>query len=380
MAGRLRHGLSRPTRKSRAPVGEVRTSVTVAGDVSGQLAVGSHIVQMRVDTVLGNLLTVLPPDAKANVTPRPLPISLVPRRPGLLIGRQDETALAVQALAGRRPVEIQAPAGMGKSTLLRSLAHQLPISDACGGMAHLSARGLSHDDLLQVLFDVFYSSDIPVKPPPGELRHRLQNVRAALLLDDVDLSENEIEDVEDYAPACGFVLTTEVDPGVSEALTIRLGGLQSAEARELVAHALGRPLGPEEQPAIDALCDLVHGAPAGLLRLADAARDHDGSLADFAVLAKDSGIPPLPVDTAEDVHLLGLLAAIPGVHLDVQQLSEITGLPDVQERVDRLVMRGLVLPSAPPVSSDARIDYSLAVGVDLGPAGVWHMDLRRAEL
>jgi len=36
-------------------------------------------------------------------------------------------------------------------------------------MAHLSARGLSHDDLLQVLFDVFYYSDIPVKPPPGEL-------------------------------------------------------------------------------------------------------------------------------------------------------------------------------------------------------------------
>ncbi len=285
MAGWNRRTFSKPTENTHAPVGEVRTSVTVAGDVSGQLAVGSHIVQMRVDTVLGNLVTVLPPDAKVNVTPRPVPISLVPRRPALLIGRQNETASAVEALSTRRAVEIYAPAGMGKSTLLRSLAHQLPVAEACGGMAHLSARGLSHDDLLHVLFDVFYSSDIPVKPPLGELRHRLQHVRAALLLDDVDLTENDIEDVEDYAPECGFVLTTQSDPGVGEALTIPLTGLRGDDARELLAHALGRPLGPEEQPAVDAICDLVQGAPAGLLRLAAAARQHDGSLADFAATA-----------------------------------------------------------------------------------------------
>jgi beta-lactam-binding protein with PASTA domain len=380
MAGGIWHTFSKQHRNSSAPVGEVRTSVTVSGDVSGQLAVGSHIVQMRVDTVLGNLVTVLPPDAKANVTPRPVPISLVPRRPALLIGRQNETTLAVEALSRRRAVELYAPAGMGKSTLLRSLAHQLPITEACGGMAHLSARGLSHDDLLQVLFDVFYTSDIPVKPSPGDLRHRLQHVRAALLLDDVDLSESDIEDVEDYAPECGFLLTTQADPGVSEALAIELTGLRGADARELVAHALGHPLAPDEQPAVDAMCDLVHGAPAGLLRLAAAAREHDGSLADFVATAAASGVPPLPVESAEDVRLLGLLAAIPGVHLDVRQLSEITGMPDAQERVDRLVARGLVLASAPPVSSGARVDYSLADGVDLGPGGVWQMSQRRAEL
>ena len=269
---------------------------------------------------------------------------------------------------------------MGKSTLLRSLAHQLPITDACGGMAHLSARGLSHDDLLQVLFDVFYSADIPVKPPPGELRHRLQHVRAALLLDDVDLSENDIEDVEDFAPECGFILTVASDPGVSEALTIELGGLRGSDARELIAHALGRQLGADDQPAVDAMCDLVHGSPAGLLRLAAAARHHDGSFTDFAAAAVASGVPPLPVESEEDVRLLGLLSAIPGVHLDVRQLSEITGLADVQERIDDLVVRGLVLASAPPVSSGARVDYSLAQGVDLGPAGVWQMSRRRDEL
>src|ERR687894_305224 len=121
-------------RRAGEPVGEIRTSVTVGGDVTGQLAVGSHIVQMRVDTVLGNLVTVLPPDARANVTPRPVPISLVPRRPTFVVGRQQETARAVEALSTRRPVELHGPAGMGKSTLLRSLAHHLPVTEACGGM------------------------------------------------------------------------------------------------------------------------------------------------------------------------------------------------------------------------------------------------------
>src|SRR3954447_17693057 len=225
MAGRNWHTFAKPNREPKAPVGEVRTSVTVSGDVSGQLAVGSHIVQMRVDTVLGNLMTVLPADARANVTPRPVPITLVPRRPALMVDRRHETALAVEALSSRRPVQLHGPAGVGEATLLRSLAHQMPVSDACGGMAHLSARGMSHDDLLQVLFDVFYASDIPVKPSPGELRHYLQHVRAALLLDDVELSDDEVADLEDYAPECGFAFTTASTRRAGEASSIELHGL-----------------------------------------------------------------------------------------------------------------------------------------------------------
>src|SRR3954453_11170805 len=237
MAHRRGTRFARTRGNGNRPVGEVRTSVTVAGDVSGQLAVGSHIVQMRVDTVLGNLLTVLPADARANVTPRPVPITLVPRRPALMVDRRHETALAVEALSSRRPVQLHGPAGVGKSTLLRSLAHQLPVADACGGVAHLSARGLSHDDLLQVLFDVFYTSDIPVKPAPGELRHYLQHVRAALLLDDVELSDDDVEDLEDYAPECGFAFTTASTRSAGESCTIELNGLSGADAGALLAHA-----------------------------------------------------------------------------------------------------------------------------------------------
>src|SRR3954454_20349635 len=233
MAHRRGTRFARTRGNGNRPVGEVRTSVTVAGDVSGQLAVGSHIVQMRVDTVLGNLVTVLPPDARAAITPRPVPVHLVPRRPAIMIDRRQETTLAVDSLSVQRPVEIHAPPGMGKSTLLRFLAHNAPIAEICGGVAHLSARRLSHDDLLQVLFDVFYTSDIPVKPSPGELRHYLQHARAALLLDDVELSADEVADLEDYAPECGFAFTTASTGSAGEASAIELHGLSGADASAL---------------------------------------------------------------------------------------------------------------------------------------------------
>ena len=60
--------------------GEIRTEVTVTGGVSGQLAVGENIVQVHVDHVLGNVVTVLPPGSAPRVTPRPHPVRLVPGR------------------------------------------------------------------------------------------------------------------------------------------------------------------------------------------------------------------------------------------------------------------------------------------------------------
>src|SRR4051794_481410 len=294
MAHRRGTRFARTRGNGNRPVGEVRTSVTVAGDVSGQLAVGSHIVQMRVDTVLGNLVTVLPPDARAAITPRPVPVHLVPRRPAIMIDRRQETTLAVDSLSVRRPVEIHAPPGMGKSTLLRFLAHNAPIAEVCGGVAHLSARRLSHDDLLQVLFDVFYSADIPVKPSPGELRHHLQHVRAALLLDDVELSDDEMADLEDYAPGCGFAMASTAGGGAGDACLIELSGLRGPDATVLFSHALGRPLRHDEQSAITALCNLAGGAPAGILRLAPAPPDSSGTPAGFAGSPARFPGPPAP--------------------------------------------------------------------------------------
>jgi hypothetical protein len=109
-------------------LGEIRAEVTVNGDVSGQLAVGSNIVQMRVDRVHGNVVTVLPPGATPNVAARPGPVRLMPRPPTVVFGREDETSEALAALTAHRSVAVQASSGMGKSTLVGHLAHHPDVT------------------------------------------------------------------------------------------------------------------------------------------------------------------------------------------------------------------------------------------------------------
>jgi hypothetical protein len=276
-----------------AAAAEIRTEVTVEGNVSGQLAVGSNIVQMRIDRVDGNVVNLLPPGSRPRVTERPLPISVLPRRPVPMFDREDETALVVAEVAARRPVEVHAPSGAGKSTLLRHLAYHTPVGDACAGVAHLSARGYSRDDLLQALFEVFYSSDIPVKPTHVELRHRLQHVRAALLLDDVELSDDEVQELEDYAPECGFVLAAERAHLTTDARSVSRAGLPPDAAARMFVHALGRAPLPEDQPAVDALCGLARGVPSRLLQLGASAGQFAGSLREFAATALVSGPPAI---------------------------------------------------------------------------------------
>ena len=247
-----------------AAAGEIRTEVTVEGNVSGQLAVGKNIVQMRIDRVVGNVLNLLPPGSLPRVTERPHPINLVPRRPVPMFDREDETTVVVAEVTAGRPVEVHAPPGAGKSSLLRHLAYQTSVGDACGGVAHLSARDYSRDDLLQALFEVFYSSDIPVKATRVELQHRLQHVRAALLLDDVDMSDEEVQELEDFAPECGFVLAGERAHPSTGARAVLLGGLPVDAASRLFVHALGRAPLPEDLPAVDAVCGLARGLPGRL--------------------------------------------------------------------------------------------------------------------
>ncbi len=366
---------------ARSAPAEINTNVTVHGDVSGQLAVGQNILQMRIDRVVGNVVTVLPAGSAPRISPRSRPIRILPRRPVPMFDRQDETAQVIEWVAAEQAVEVTAPSGAGKSTLLRHLAHEGQVAEACGGVAHLSVRGCSRDDLLQEIFEVFYRSDVPVKPSPVELRHRLQSVRAALLLDDLGLPEHQVEELEDFAPQCAFVVAVGRPEPVARLRSLNLGGLPPDDAARLFVHALGRALLPEERPSAATICGLAGGHPGRLVHYGSSARQFTGSLSQFAAEALAYGPPAIAPESSQDVRWLGLLAAVPGVQLDARQLAAISELPDVQQRLDRYGVLGLVVASDPAVGEvSAPPTYSLSSsGVALGVEG-WDLDKRRAEL
>ena len=328
--------------------GEIRADVTVTGDAVGQLARGRNTLRMRVDRVRGNAVTVRPA-AAAGVVLRWVRFPPGPRGP--VFGRDDEVEQVLAELTAYGSVALQAPPGMGATTVLRHLAHHPALAAAYGGVVCLSARDLSRDDLLQALFTTFCTTDVPMRP-------------TAVLLDDVELSAADVAELQYLLPNCGFVFAGRNVGGVMR--SVKLDGLTVDAAGELLAHVLGEPV---ERSVVYALWGLTRGAPAALIQLGLSASTHP--TAEFVASALDEGPPPFAVDSPQDRRLLGLLGAVPGVELSAEQLAAASGVPDVTERLRRWVGCGLVTASATRT-------YRFAGGA-LDPTE-WGLPQRRAEL
>lgn len=274
-----------PPRANAEQPGAVQATVTVGGDLSGQVAIGSDIVQMQIGTMYGNVITTAPADAAPAVTRRPRPVRLLPRAPSPFADRTSETGQVIDALLAHGAVNVTGPPGSGKSTLLRFVAHHPRLLSLPSGVVHLSAFDETPADLAQSLFDAFYETTTPYKPSIGEIRQRLHDVEAALLLDDVAWSSDESGRVLDTAPQSGFALVSE-HPVLATEVRLR------------------EP--PAEGP---------RRAPAGQLG-------------------------------ADERRVLGALGAVPGLALDAEQLAAVTvgRLPAAE--LEHLAQQGLVLQRA----------------------------------
>ena len=319
---------------------QIYAEVTVERDLNGQLAIGNNIVQVRIDAVHGDLVA-LPSGQIPVPRLRSGPVSILPHRPDPMFDRSDETARILADAAQGRPVAVSGPPGIGRSTLLRHVATQESLAATGGGVAFPPVEGLSRDDTLQAIFEVFYECDVPFKPSPTSMRHLLQGARAAIVLDDVGLTGKQIRELVDTAPACGFVVAADVEPN-ADIRSVRLTGLPLDDARRLFAHGLGRALEPGEFGDADALCELAGNEPACILGAAAGARESAVPLAELAASALRSGSAPSPTPTDADLRLLGFLAAVPGLTLDERHLAELSGLADVAQRLDRWVASGVV--------------------------------------
>ena len=342
--------------------GEIRADVTVTGDAIGRLERGLNILRMRIDRVRGHAVTVRPPAAPEAVV---RPVRVLPSPRGPVFGRDDEVEQVLAELAAYGSVALQAPPGMGATTVLRHLAHHPALVATYGGAVCLSARG-----------------PVPRRPPPGPLHHALRHrrarcgppieqlrellrpVRAAVLLDDVELPAADVAELQYLLPNCGFVLAGRNIGGVMR--SVALDGLAVDAAGELLAHVVGKPV---ERSVVYALWGITRGAPAALVQLGLSASAHP--TAEFVAAALSDGAPPFCVDAPQDRRLLGLLGAVPGIELSAEQLTAASGVPDVDERMRRWAGCGLV------TVSDAGA-YRFAGG-ELDPVE-WGLPQRRAEL
>ncbi len=306
------------------------------GDVSGgsQVAVGNNIVQ--IGHVSGGIVYILkepppPPQLK------PPPVSLLPKPFRNLLDRVTETAEVVQALESQESVECIGEPGSGKTSLLRHLARQQQLSTFTSGVVYLQVNEQSANDLLQSLFDAFYDYAFPTKPTETQIRSYLQSLNAAVLLDDVELSAEQIKTLINNAPNCTFIVVSRERRLLGEAREVNLKGLPVADAVSLFQRELGRALSSEEQQQMQLLCESLGCMPLPVMRAAHEAREEKRSL----VAVVQGPAPPKPRTQAEK-SVLAALAVFRDAPVLGQHVGAIAGTPNTEQILQGLEQRGLV--------------------------------------
>ena len=220
------------------------------GDVSGgsQVAVGNYIVQIgRVEGGVVNILNNAPPPPRV----RPQPVLLRPKIFPKLLDRQTETTTVIDALKSQQSVECTGEPGVGRTSLLRHLAHQSQLATVFpAGVVYFKVNQQSAPDLLKSLFDAFYICDFPIKPNETEMRHYLQPLNALVLLDDIEIDAQQIEHLMNIAPSCTFIAVTKARNLSTDVAEVPVKGLPIADALVLYQNELGRTLSSEEENGV----------------------------------------------------------------------------------------------------------------------------------
>jgi len=320
-------------------------SAHIEGDVSGQVAVGNYILQ--VGSVHGGVVNIAAPGQQPKPRERPAPVLLRPRPLRGSLDRQVELQASLGAIRSGLTLEVSGEPGVGKTALLRLLAHSDVASTFPHGVVYLSVRQ-PLEDLLQSLFDAFYESSAPCKPTDAELHLALQDKKALLLLDDVSFTRTELETVLDALPASSIVVATRERTLWGEVKAILLRGLPEEDAAALLERELARPLTDEERPAVRALATALGGHPMRLLQAAASAREESRAIVDVlrAVQAAPSPhavtVQVLQSLEEKEQRLLAAIAAVGGVGLSASVLGELTDLRDPEPLLQSLMGRGLV--------------------------------------
>lgn len=343
----------------------------VQGEISGQVAVGNHIIQ--IGSVHGGVVNLASPDQQPSLRARPAPVLLRPRPFRGLLDREAEVEVIGGALEMGTPVDLYGQAGQGKTSLLRHLAHNPPEGRFPDGIVYLSARHTSLTDLLQSLFDAFYESDQPLKPTEAQIRHRLGAKRALVVLDDTGLGRGEVETLMDVAPVCVFVVASTGRKLWGEGQAIALEGLPLEHAQTLLERELGRRLTPPELPAFETLHAALGGHPLCLIQAAALVREEGRSLDALTdALSSSSADQVLAAQQLDSLseperQVLATLAVLKGAPLPAEHLAALVGLADVQLTLDALDRRGLLQAHSPRYSLTGSLNETLAQAWDLAP-------------
>lgn len=350
--------------------------VNVGGDVVGRdKIVTNNQYVLQIGSVNGGVVNLAQPGEPPTLRPRPAPVMLRPRPFANLIGREEEIKTATEAAQSSTPVEFYGEPGLGKTVLLRKMAYPEATTAFPDGVIHMSALHQPLSDLLQSLFDAFYESDPPTKVTEAEIQHGLQDKHALLLLDDVELTRDEVEALLNAVPGCTFIFASNERRLWGEGRAIALKGLPPDDGVQLMERELGKELAGSEESVAEQLVTALDGNPLYILQAASLARDAGQSLEAVTEKATADRGASAAVETQAvsalteaEQKLLQVLATLNGAPLHADHVAEITGIQDAGTVLENLMKRGLVQAHSPRYSLTGTLTQTLQRQWDLTAA------------
>jgi hypothetical protein len=310
--------------------------------LAAHIVVGSHVLDFG--DPRGALVRKASRAEREHIRPRPVPILIRPRGTRGLLDRQSEVVSAFSALDADLPVELSGEPGIGKTAVIRQLTHHPRAASFVDGIVYLTARHHSALDLQQLMFEAFYETDEFYKPTLAEIQCRLQKKRALIVLDDVRLTQSDLETVIDSASRSAFVVAARNRCLWGEARSIALKGLPPEEAVLLLERAIDRSLdGTDRQDAMS-LCAATGGHPLRLLQAAAILREREIPLDPWVRTVTPESLITELLATTDEKQRRALLAltAFPGVALPTPHIAGIAEVTDLEPSLLALLRRGLV--------------------------------------
>jgi hypothetical protein len=275
------------------PAPQTTASLTQNGVNTGQIAVGTNIRQTRVDLTVnlsaGDPAAIGRLNSLIAIEPLPRPVRPAVRDFAALLGRDAELGVIAEATTMAPVVAAFGADGLGKTVLLRHLAHRPPPGAWPDGVVHLAGRGLFWEDLAGELLRAFNRVGQAAHLGRTVLAEHLGPLEALVVVDDVSPAA-DIDQLVGLAARSTFVLASSEPIPVVEARSMRLEGIAPAAVPELVQRTRElagavRALEPDETAAAARLGALLRrgvavGADPGVVhdRLCDIRRRGGSSM------------------------------------------------------------------------------------------------------
>jgi TIR domain len=328
-----------------------RIDALVQREDSGEITVGTHV--LRIGSIDGGIVDAAYTSDLHRPKARPVPIQLRPRPFPAILNRIEESAAAIRALENLQSVEVFGEAGIGKTVVLRHLAHTINSKLFQDGIIYREIRGVPPDDILQLLWGDFFECDVPFRPTDSQLRNDLQAKNALVILDAAELTRTEAERVMNAATACTFLLgSSERHLWGSEAYATQLAGLGAKDVKTLIERELSRPLTADEALVVEQITLALKGNPLRILQEVAMAQLDNRSLTSVAQDLRSDGSPEkltahftAPLSSPQR-RILSTLAIFSGAPVQATTLSELLQIDNVETILEELEERHLVCTHA----------------------------------